>query len=95
MWYYYYYYYICSGVSILSYLGRIWSTDYLLKAIFSSPDQGIRKSFNIHADITNLALFCFLTTAGTNLTHCRVFEIFTRPRYWLKRRSAVLLLAEK
>jgi hypothetical protein len=31
----------------------------LLKALFSRPDQGIRKSFNIHADITNQALFCF------------------------------------
>jgi hypothetical protein len=43
---------------MLSYLGRIRSTDYLLKALFSSP-QGIRKLFNVLADITNKALFCF------------------------------------
>jgi hypothetical protein len=65
---------------MLSYLGRIWSTDYLLegKSTISSPHQGIRKLFNVQANITNQAIVLFLTTAGTNLTHCRVFEIFTR-----------------
>ncbi len=62
---------------MLSYLGRIWSTDYLLKALFSSPHQGIRKLFNVLADITNKALFCFSLYVWHELNTV-VFEIFTR-----------------
>jgi hypothetical protein len=68
---------------MLSYLGRPWSTDYLLKALFSSPHQVKRKLFIVHADISNQALFCFLTTAG--FTRHAIGRNDARPScYWLK-----------
>jgi hypothetical protein len=54
-------------------LSRIWSTDYLLKALFSSPHQVKQKLFNVHADITKQAIVLILTLRQARIKHCRVF----------------------